>query len=64
LTIGRKQAIQLVLAFLEAIALELQDRLDLTMTIKAFLVGYGQLGQGNNGQHQPGSLQQQPEGSK
>jgi hypothetical protein len=48
-----------VFSFLESIALELQNRLDLTMTIEAFLVGYGQFGQGNYSQYQASGLQHQ-----
>jgi hypothetical protein len=53
-----------VFSFLESIALELQNSLDLTMTIEAFLVGYGQFGQGNYSQYQACCLEHQPKGGK
>jgi len=59
LTIGGKQAVQLVFSFLESIALELQNRLDFTMAIQALLVGDGQFGQGNHSQYQTSGLQHQ-----
>tara|TARA_B100002052_G_scaffold139206_1_gene127582 strand:- start:2195 stop:2365 length:171 start_codon:yes stop_codon:yes gene_type:complete len=55
-TVAGKETIKLTLLTGKTIKLKLQDRLDLTMTLKPLLMGKGELGKRDQGKKQASNL--------